>query len=1044
MEGVKRVTIMISFVLLISALSVGFVFGYPTIDGSVSAGEWDDATNIYVASGMGTVKVIATTDYIYVLFNVSDSTDARLGQNLKGNDQIGFNINPTDGGSWGFPYDIIFQTGADPNAWGGISSGQTDGWETQWSIKVGGVTIQQPSLPSDLETKTIYSSGRRISEWKIPLVNITNEKPCDDLKVGGAIDVGDGNSYLYPVGLNWNDASTFIDISVKDVKEPDTNILGLAGTDWDLGEGYYSCDYWNSNYLVVIGESNDICSNIDEVQYKKDGASFDWAISSDGSFNSRGEIWHTPASTDESYYADGEHTVCSRATDASGNTEEINESDDCCVFCVDTQDPNAVTNLEADFEDCTGDNTYANTDCVKWTWDEAEDNGCAGIDYYIIKLFYSNGTYTGRYDTTTDTSYEFCNLEDGEDYYVKVWAVDKATNIGSYAQSDEVIIDLTDPEVNITGPDPDDWYDPSFIVTETDYDVNLDKCYYRIKNLKTDEYTLNWTETPCNENITIDPTIYCPNDGPYCKVYKKAVDKACNDKWTSKIFNIDTHNPIINKTVGEPKVEPWGNWIEILTNGWFITDETEIILSCDDGEGSGVQAIYYRIDGGNWTRIDEENLSCDNSFTFNLEEDGIHTIEYYCIDKVNKTSEIKNETDKVDIEAPIVTKTCGLPSLLGYRIIQGINMLIHYITSQTTITLNATDEEVGVNETWWTLFAPSSEGGMSEWYGQETNKIYESEEDCYNDGNEICNVTYWYPKYDYMLQYCPEENRRIMLPWEVYWCLYEGPITINQSCDHKICYLSIDKLGNYNWPPKCQVFSVDNMPPEIIIHNPTDNETKGIGRCDQSIVVEVWDNKVGVNESSIYAELYYENGSLARGPIYLHKAVYPGDNGSIYEGLMDKQLPAGNYTLKIHATDKLGNEAIKEKNETLSEGIFVEYLDPASCVVDMEEGGNCTFGFHVCVRGANAIKMCMDKLGENPGLITPDMLNARISKGNSSSYVGLSGITENCNGELLILSEEKINGKAVFNLNLEFTSNITSLIGAGNYDLEYEIEAYDP
>jgi len=185
----------------------------PTIDGIVDIGEWDEAEPIAVASSMGTVSVMADTNYLYVLFNVLDSTDARLGQNLKGNDQVGFNINPTDGGSWGFPYDVIFQTGADPNAWGGTSSGQTDGWETQWSIKVGGVTTQQPSLPADLITKTIYSGGYRVSEWRIPLTSIAPEAG-DELKIGGAIDVGDGNSYVYPIDLDWSDVDTFFTLVI--------------------------------------------------------------------------------------------------------------------------------------------------------------------------------------------------------------------------------------------------------------------------------------------------------------------------------------------------------------------------------------------------------------------------------------------------------------------------------------------------------------------------------------------------------------------------------------------------------------------------------------------------------------------------------------------------------------------------------------------------------------------------------------------------------------------------------------------------------------
>lgn len=180
----------------------------PTIDGVVTIGEWDGATVIDVADAKGTVSVIAETDYLYVLFEVLDSDDARLGQTF-GNDQTSININPTAGAPWGLPCEIIFQMGADPAAWGGASSGPTDNWETDWEIDG-----EQLSLPGDLDTMTLYDGTTRISEWKIPLASI-NPSPGDTLKVGGAIDVGDQASHIYPIGLDWGDVSTYVDVLVQ-------------------------------------------------------------------------------------------------------------------------------------------------------------------------------------------------------------------------------------------------------------------------------------------------------------------------------------------------------------------------------------------------------------------------------------------------------------------------------------------------------------------------------------------------------------------------------------------------------------------------------------------------------------------------------------------------------------------------------------------------------------------------------------------------------------------------------------------------------------
>jgi len=205
----KKLTVLVVIMLIAGLLAGCWLFPerltIPELDGVVSLGEWDDATEISVAGEMGTVKVLATTDYLYVLFDVVDSTDVRLGEGY-GDDKIGLNINPTEGGPWGFPYDVLFQTGTNPAAWQGPSSGLTDDYETQWLIDG-----TQYDIPGDLETKTIFD-GTRISEWKVPLASMALSSG-DVIKVGGATDI-EKTSYKYPIGLEWDDESTYINIIV--------------------------------------------------------------------------------------------------------------------------------------------------------------------------------------------------------------------------------------------------------------------------------------------------------------------------------------------------------------------------------------------------------------------------------------------------------------------------------------------------------------------------------------------------------------------------------------------------------------------------------------------------------------------------------------------------------------------------------------------------------------------------------------------------------------------------------------------------------------
>lgn len=360
-----------------------------------------------------------------------------------------------------------------------------------------------------------------------------------------------------------------------------------------------------------------------------------------------------------------------------------------------------------------------------------------------------------------------------------------------------------------------------------------------------------------------------------------------------------------------------------------------------------------------------------------LDNDGIRNLEYYCVDNVNWESLLGEETDKVDNIAPVTTKTIGTPKL----VVNGTT----YVTSNTIFNLNAVDSEVGCESVVYNI-------------QEERLEIESPEPDC---------------------------NRNFTIQGEECTAL-------------DVAYYSYDLLGNTE-AVNYETDVLDNTAPWIIIHNPTFLEAAGIERCDQSVVVEVQDTCVGLNEASVYAELYNSTGSVVR-TTSLRKAVYAGlRQGLIFEGLMDKQLPAGVYTLVIHASDLLGNENVYNMTETLSAGVYVEYLDPSSCTIAAGQSSNCNFGFHVCVRDTSLIDMCMNKLGSNPGLITPDMLNARISFGNRSAYVGLCSVSDSQD----LSFGSKINGKTVFNLALTVNSNVSSILGTGSYDLDYTISALD-
>ncbi len=230
---------------------------------------------IDVQDDLGSVLVgvdTASPDYLYVQIMVEDGTDAREGENPVGSDQTGLNINPTDGADWGHPYDIIFQTGADPDAWHGDSSGEIDGWGTDWSIN----GEHQESLPDGLEVTTTYhEDGRREQVWLIPLDTINWLESVYRLLVGGATEIGDGASYLYPADLLWSDASTFV---VLQVDRPDTV---WVDDDYDSDTEGWGYDRFDSIQDGIDAVAEDGMVNVAAGTYEED-LTIDKAITLEG------------------------------------------------------------------------------------------------------------------------------------------------------------------------------------------------------------------------------------------------------------------------------------------------------------------------------------------------------------------------------------------------------------------------------------------------------------------------------------------------------------------------------------------------------------------------------------------------------------------------------------------------------------------------------------------------------------------------------------------------------------------------------------------
>ena len=185
-------------------------------------------------------------------------------------------------------------------------------------------------------------------------------------------------------------------------------------------------------------------------------------------------------------------------------------------------------------------------------------------------------------------------------------------------------------------------------------------------------------------------------DGSYL-LKSTAIDRVGNCASDITWITVDNEAPCTTKTIGAPKYN----------EGYYLTSDTEITLSADDGIGTGIDSIYYRIwNNGTWsnwtgqycgpvvvtgiTSRSSTDTDCSSSFT--LQGERIHHIEYYATDLLNNTEAVQSQTHIVDNEAPVTLKTVGESSYVMNSTVFGEERLVTVITNETPIALNASDD----------------------------------------------------------------------------------------------------------------------------------------------------------------------------------------------------------------------------------------------------------------------------------------------------------------------------------------------------------------
>jgi hypothetical protein len=237
------------------------------------------------------------------------------------------------------------------------------------------------------------------------------------------------------------------------------------------------------------------------------------------------------------------------------------------------------------------------------------------------------------------------------------------------------------------------------------------------------------------------------------------VDKLGNTETTHTEYDIvDTLAPVTTKAIVGP------SFFNGTTEKLYIDGVTTIDLACTDQDPHPVdhEQIYYRyfvddILNQDWTLY---------TVPFGFPEESKHTLEYYCIDKLDNKEETHSEIDYVDHMPPVTRKSYDGP--------QYTNETSEWITSGTLVTLSASDGDT------------VHSSGVAATYYRVT--LLESSEPCQSDA------------------VCQEQTG----PGG--FAAYASPFTIGEESCHLIEYYSVDNVNKTETVKKQCVF-VDNSAP---------------------------------------------------------------------------------------------------------------------------------------------------------------------------------------------------------------------------------------
>ncbi|MEA3248540.1 MAG: hypothetical protein U9Q73_02430, partial [Nanoarchaeota archaeon] len=334
------------------------------------------------------------------------------------------------------------------------------------------------------------------------------------------------------------------------------------------------------------------------------------------------------------------------------------------------------------------------------------------------------------------------NLNEDSYHLIEYWAVDLCGEASEHRWELD-IVDTQVPETTkqIIGPQ---YYDVNTeklyidgvtkinltCVDPEPHPVNDVTIYYRYRVDEGQGYG-SWTEL-----FTYYEAFVFPEESKHELEYY-CVDALGNEEEHKfEIDYVDHSKPITNITYGEPfysdGISKW------------INSSTSITLTADDGNDihdSGVNVTYWRnsLVDDDYCRYEydcqyEEGYGEWNVYTgpFFKPNQSCHLIEYYSVDNVNKTEEVKKQCVYVDNSAPETLKTVsGEKVLMDKNCSSEEEICDYWITQDTEIALDCDDvlpHPVGDVTLFWRW---GLDGALGDWNNETDGSMnLTSEEDC--------------------------------------------------------------------------------------------------------------------------------------------------------------------------------------------------------------------------------------------------------------------------------------------------------------------------